>query len=531
MSLGQAPSWMKKGTAGINALSNKDKEPFKKEHVAPAFNSKVYGDVLTSDQAIALGEEAIETVQWNLRSDPYGVQAYTLLRAKSPIPGVDTTPIRGFGFFLEQGLGKTKTTLADFWNLYNAGFNDCMVVVTVNSMKATWKREMEDEHYPFDIHVWPDFKKLPSKTKGQIVIINYEALFRRGGDMLLQWMRRGRPYLAFDESTSLMNHKSQQSKAGVLLSTMAIFQRCLAGKPNPMGPHNLWPQLKVLGAPVGNAYAFRNTFCVMGGFQARKVTGQKNIERLVELMKPRTFFADKKTWAPTLPEKKNATLVCDMSEPQKKAYKTMANELYAEIQGGEAIVEIEHTLHKSMKLQQIASGFIYDEHHKTHKIGEGEPGKLTLIKDFVANATGKTIIFAHFTPTVRMLMEAFPGAPYALSKSLMSSDELEANKARFNSDDCMMPFIASSSVLKFGHTLVGTPTNPCQSVLFCENTYSLLTRSQAEDRAHRWGAEADIVTYYDIICSPVDRDMVRALRNREDLAQALLGALKGFTDD
>lgn len=531
MTLQQPPSWMPSGNEGLRSLSEKDTQFFKKvaENVSD-FDSKVFGDVLTAEDALRLGDMAIDTVPWPLKSKPFGVQAYALQRAGSPSPSHDTRPLRGFGFYLEQGLGKTKTTLADFWNIYSIGKADCLVVVTVNSMKATWKREMEDENYPFDIHVWPDLKRLPSKTKGQVVIINYEALFRRGGSMLFDWMRRGNPYLAFDESTALMNHASRQSKAGVNLSTIAIFTRMLAGKPNPMGPQNLWAQLKALGAPCGNFFAFRNTFCVMGGYQARKVTGQKNIERLVTLMKPRTFFADKLTWAPTLPDKKNAELVCEMSGAQKRAYKTMADELYAEVDRGE-VVEIDHTLHKSMKLQQIASGFLYGENRKVHKIGKGVSAKLELVQDFIANATGKTIIFAHFEPTVRMLMEAFPDAPYALSKQKMSDAELEANKARFNSDDCDQPFIASSSVLKFGHTLIGTPTNPCQSVIFYENTYSLLTRSQAEDRPHRWGASADIITYYDLICSPVDKDMVRALRNRENLAQALLRSLRGFVDD
>jgi hypothetical protein len=128
-------------------------------------------------------------------------------------------------------------------------------------------------------------------------------------------------------------------------------------------------------------------------------------------------------------------------------------------------------------------------------------------------------------------MDVFPDAPFALSQGLMEPGQLEANKARFNSDACMQPFIASSSVLKFGHTLIGTPANPCNNVVFVENTYSLLTRSQAEDRAHRWGATADAITYWDIICSPIDRTMVSALKRREDLAQALLKALKGYVDE
>ena len=524
------PDWMPKSNEGIRALKKEDREPFKKEHVAPAYDSKVFGDVLVPEVAKQLGDAAIKAMTWRLKSKPFGVQAYALQRSMSPASAEEAKHRKpGYGFFLEQGLGKTKTTLADFANLYEAGVHDCMVVVTVNSMKRTWKAEMDEEDYPFDIHVWPDFKKLPQRTDGQIVIINYEALFRRGGEMVFNWMRRGRPYLAFDESTGLMNHASRQAKAGVNMAGLATGVRCLAGKPNPMGPHNLWAQLKVLGAPVGNFFPFRNTFCVMGGYQNRVVTGQKNVDRLVALMQPRAFFADKKTWAPTLPEKKTATLECEMTDAQKAAYKTMARELYAEIEGGRT-VDVERSLHKGMKLQQISSGFIYDENKVAHKVGKGEPPKIRLIKDFVQNATGKTLIFAHFGHTLDILREAFPDAPFALSKTLMSDAQLEMNKARFNSDDDMEPFIASSSVLKFGHTLIGTPTNPCQNVLFVENTYSLLTRAQAEDRSHRWGASCDLITYYDVINSPIDRQMVKALRNRDALAEALISALKGFVD-
>jgi hypothetical protein len=522
-----APDWLKEGNAGSRAITQEDKETFKREHLQPAFDDKVFADALTVEQAMELGNKAIETVNWRLKSTPYGVQAYTLFRCNTPPLGAH--PRFGFGFFLEQGLGKTKTTLADFWNMYEAGYNDCMVVVTVNSMKSTWHQEMIDEDYPFDIHVWPDMKRMPSKTKGQVIIINYDAIWReRGGKSLFDWMRRGRPYLAFDESTGLMNHSSNQSQAGVDMSTIAVTCRMLAGKPNPMGPHNLWAQLKGIGAPVGKFLAFRNKFCSMGGFQSRKVVGQRNIPQLVEIMKPRTFFADKKTWAPGLPEKKTSTLICKMTEAQAKAYRTMANELYAEVEGH--LVEIDQGLHKSMKLQQIASGFLYNEERKAIRIGKGKPAKLELLEDFIRNSTGKTIVFAHFDETLQMLMETFPEAPFALSKTKMDPGQLDRNKARFNSDACMQPFIASSSVLKFGHTLIGTPTNPCQNVVFFENTYSLLTRSQAEDRAHRWGATVDVITYYDIICSGVDKDMIRALRNREDLAQALLGALRGFVN-
>ncbi len=522
--LHEMPDWMKGGNRGKKTVTE-DMVDTKVRRQKP-ISEVTFGDVITPERAKELGDMAIDKVTWPLKSSPFGVQAYALFRSGST--GSNTRHKNGYCFYLEQGLGKTKTTLADFANMYNQGVYNCMVVVTVNSMKLTWKAEMEEEDYPFDIHVWPKIKEFPRKHDGQIIIMNYEALFRRGGDLLFSWMRRGRAYLAFDESTALMNHNSSQSKAGVRLAAMAPGVRMLAGKPNPNGPHNLWPQLKAVGAPVGLFAAFKNRFCIEGGYQGRDIVGQKNVEQLTEILLPRAIFADKTTWAPTLPEKVYAKLHCDMSDEQKKAYRTMARDLYAEVSGG--VVEIDRTLHRSMKLQQISSGFLYDEDRNVHRIGKGEPAKLTLVKDFLSGASGKTLIFAHYDATLKLLLEAFPDAPFALSKSQMTDEELERNKARFNSDDCMQPFIASSSVLKFGHTLIGTPTNPCRSVLFVENTYSLLTRAQAEDRSHRWGATADAITYYDVVCSTIDKIMIDALRRREELSTALLEALRSDVD-
>ena len=48
---------------------------------------------------------------------------------------------------------------------------------------------------------------------------------------------------------------------------------------------------------------------------------------------------------------------------------------------------------------------------------------------------------------------------------------------------------------KYGHTLVGTPDDPCATMIFFENSYSLDTRSQLEDRIHRMGAVAESCLY------------------------------------
>lgn len=515
------PDFMKKSTARGVLAQRWDREPVKLEpfKTEPNANTRLNVDVVTRDMIDRVSEEALNTALWSLKSTPYAVQAYALNLSSNS---------KGFNYFMEQGLGKTKTVLADFLNRFNAGLNDCMVVVTINSMKINWRKEMESEDYPFDTHIWPDVKTVPTHLKGQVIIVNYEAVRGRACKWLMNLMVHAKPYLVFDESTCIANHNSQQGKAGVMLAGISTAVRNLAGLPNPNGPGDLYNQLRVTGAPVGSIfYAFRNRYSVMGGFKNKTCTGVKNERELAETMRGRAFFADKLTWAPTLPKRLYTSRRAEMTPAQKEAYRTMVSQLYAEVENG--TVSIEQAVNKSTKLQQIAAGYIYDENREVRVIGKGENPKLDVVKDYIKHADGKTIVFAHYRPSVQHLIEAFPNAAYALSKAHMKDEELDRQTVRFNNDPACRVFIAPISVMQFGHTLVGTPTDPCTSTLYYENTYSRLARSQSQDRNHRWGAvegEDATILYCDIICSPIDERVIEVLKGRGDMAEALLSVFK-----
>jgi len=74
---------------------------------------------------------------------------------------------------------------------------------------------------------------------------------------------------------------------------------------------------------------------------------------------------------------------------------------------------------------------------------------------------------------------------------------------------------------KYGHTLVGTPEDPCGTMLFFENTYSLDTRSQIEDRIHRMGTVAESCLYVDLSGSDIDERITRALARKENMFKAV----------
>ena len=74
---------------------------------------------------------------------------------------------------------------------------------------------------------------------------------------------------------------------------------------------------------------------------------------------------------------------------------------------------------------------------------------------------------------------------------------------------------------KYGHTLIGTPDDPCSTMIFFENTYSLDTRSQLEDRIHRMGATAESCLYVDLSGSDYDAGVTRSLQRKERMFQSV----------
>ena len=79
-------------------------------------------------------------------------------------------------------------------------------------------------------------------------------------------------------------------------------------------------------------------------------------------------------------------------------------------------------------------------------------------------------------------------------------------------------FVGNPAVAGTGLTLHAAST-----VIFYSNSFSLEQRLQAEDRAHRIGQTRN-VTYVDLVAQgTVDAKIVRALRNKQDIARQITG--------
>ena len=451
---------------------------------------------------------------WHLEGTPYEVQEKALKYARGK---------KGYGWFLEMGLGKTAIAIAEFVDLLMEDKVDYMVVVCPNSLKRVWSDEVRQwTANSLSTVLWP---ATGLSDANRVFVLNYEAIRGTGGDYLEKLLQRHRIYLVFDESVKIKTPRAQVSKRSRQLAREAIVVRLLSGQPIVNSPLDIWSQLRAIGGTTyENPFAFRNHFCIMGGFKMHQVVGAKNEDELHDIIDACSFQAKKKDWTdlpPQLYTERHYTL----NPVLQKAYDQMLKE-YVLLLNEEESVSVDMVITQIMKLQQIASGFIIDEERKIrHLIDVDESNKIKLLQEICWETPGKIIIFCFYRASTVIIANALETD--LIIKGGMPVDDIEEVKADFNSNSENNYLVVQASTGKYGHTLLGDQeTAPCNTAIFYENDYNLDTRIQAEARNHRYGQRLP-VTYIDLVGTPLCSKIIGALQRKEKLAESIMQYIKG----
>ena len=448
---------------------------------------------------------------------------------------------RGVGWFMEQGLGKTLCALAEFSWYEKLGQADRMIVVCPNTFKRGWVDELEKHGFTFAEHIFQSSKKEKAglfvntvHNRPPLFILNYEALRMPAVlKAVSTWASRGKTYFAIDESIQIKSHGSQQTKAALRLAAVCRWVRLLSGRPQTQGPHDLWGQLRAIGLfPDTGFLAFRNTFCIMGGYAVngvpKEVVGVRNPELLAQIMAPVVFQAKKKDWLPDLPRKDATIRDYAMSTEQLRQYNQMEHQFLLYLEHN--VVTVDVAIAKYEKLAQIQVGFIYDETGFVHELVKPlENPRLNLLHQLLdEEVEGKVCVVYRHRPVFDLLLKALAKYDPAWIRGRMRPEEVEEQKTRFNTDSHCRIILLQAEASKYGHTLLAGPAEEdrCRTMIFFENSYSADTRDQVEDRIHRRGQTGEYVSYIDLSGSDLDRRIVKALQRKDSLYRSVFKNLR-----
>ena len=414
-------------------------------------------------------------------------------------------------------MGKTGTALNEFLMAEGAGQVNLMLVVCPNGLRENWSAEAFKMGFPYPVAIYPE----PTPKKG-VLIINYEKIIGDPFDDIEKIIRKNKVYAVCDESHRVKNHKAKVSKAITYLFDFAVIKRVMTGTPVANNIVDLWSQLRIIGrnGPHRTPYTFRNRYGVMGGFMGKQIIGTQREDELRQILDECSFTAKKIDWMSTLPPKVYHSIHYEMSGAQKKAYERIYKDRFLEVDGKEVTAQMVITA--LMKMQQITSGFMIDDDGEVINLCPKRNPKIEAVCDALEDVNGKVIVFAHYKHTINMLEDRLSRISHVVTiRGGMDRSEIVNVVSAFNNDDRIGILLAQTATAKEGLTLLGTSSQPCHTTVFVENTYSIIDRTQAEDRNNRNGQTSGQVTYYDMVGSPLESTIIKALQDKKDLIEVI----------
>lgn len=433
-----------------------------------------------------------------------------------------------FAYFLEQGTGKSKIVVDETVNLIERGLINCVVVLAPNGVHANWEEQFVT-HGPPNYSKWhiqvyksqsnekarlrqeEHTRQIIQSGKVLVFLMNIESLSHDYATNYLHRILRARrsTYLCIDESHKIKTHSAKRTKMAIKLGELAKYRRIATGTEAEEGIHNLYSQMKFLDWKiVGFKFytPFKNTFCIMGGYEMRQILGYRNQDLLAQKIAP-YIFQKRKHECLDLPEKLYVTHHIDLTSEQETLYDRLENDLLTEVAEG-VVVDTTHVLARMVKLQEVLCGHL----HYEDKMNKIPSNRAKFVSEIVESAK-KSIVFCRFVMDVQLVIEqlAIDGMR-AIGITGETKDRLEQINS-WRADVGIKALVMTTSTGGTGLTL-----NESSNTIFYSNSYSSTDRLQAEDRNHRIG-QSDHVTYHDIVVKgKLDSLILKMLKRKANMA-------------
>lgn len=330
--------------------------------------------------------------------------------------------------------------------------------------------------------------------------------------------------VVFDELTRLKNPSGKRFKALETLIKDVPIRWGLTGSFTSNGLEDVFGQCKIvdqnlLGRSKG-AFLQRYFVCVnrdFGEWQPRRGA----LEQVMNVIKPATFVLEPGEYADKLPPLHTVELRCDLANP--KPYNDMKRKFVLEL--GSAEIAAPSAAAVTMKLQQIASGFIYN----SEITASVTPGQFITKKEALwlssekfdrldelleENQQADTLVVYNFQEELAELQRRYPHA--------QTLDEPNAVE-RWNAGKTRLLLLHPKSA-GHGLNLQGNPNG--NKIVFLSLPWSLELYEQTVGRLHRGGQRQDVWCYVLICNKTIDERIWQALHDKRAISDIALEELR-----
>lgn len=424
----------------------------------------------------------------------------------------------------EMGLGKTKQVIdIAVARKQMFDYSHCLIVCGVNSLKWNWKNEIEKHSNESGYILGQRVKKRTGElyigsTKDKLydiqhldeisdyfIITNVETL--RDDDIAAEikdWLHSDSGckinMIAADEVHKMKNPSSQQGNAFIKLD--ADTRIAMTGTPLMNNPLDLYIILRWLGYEKHSFYAFKNYYCVTGGYGGYEVIGYKHLDELEGELRS-IMLRRLKDDVLDLPDKTYIDEYVDMLPKQATIYK----EVKADIKANIDMLEISpNPLAEMIRLRQATgyTGILSSEIQCSSKLDR----MMEIVKDAMEN-NQQVIIFSNWTQITDEVCERLKQKYQYVVITGETKDSLrQANVESFQNGFARI-IVGTTSAMGTGITLTAATV-----VIFLDHPWSRALYEQAVDRAHRVGQKKNI-TIYNIMCKNTIDEKIWGLVNQK----------------
>ena len=417
------------------------------------------------------------------------------------------------------GAGKTAITLTGMWEmLRDKHVKRFLVLAPKRVCTDVWPVEQPKwaPYMTMSVCVGTPRQRLQAYAADtQVMVINYDNI---------QWLVENGPLnfdgIVFDELTRLKNPSGTRFKALLKVMEPMRVRWGLTGSFTSNGLEDVFGQCKIVNQDLlGRAKGafMQQYFVLMNPEFGEWMPRPGALDKVMQKIKPATYVLEPGEYKDKLPPCHQVEMRCTMD---LKAYNQLKKDYMLEYAGGKIAAVNAGVV--TGKLQQMASGFVYD----TKSVASETPGKFTV--------TQTPVWFSHHKfDLLQELLEENQHANTIIAYTYQ--EELAELKRRFKvttlDDDRAIERWNRGEVELLavhpkaaGHGL-NLQHGGCHMV-FLSLPWSLELYEQTIGRLHRSGQTKDVWVYVLMTNKTVDEKIWQALHNKQAISEIALEALK-----
>lgn len=406
--------------------------------------------------------------------------------------------------------------------LYQEGKIGRVLIIAPLSILGVWEEEFEKFaafDYCLAVLSGSVMKKADTLMHLQgsylkVAVVNYESAWRMEKE-LLGW---NADLIIADEGHKIKTHNTAASKAMHRLGARARYRLLLTGTIITNKAIDVFSQYKFVNPEIfgQSFYVFRNRYFDMVGYGNHTPVLKKSMEKeLTEKLHSIAFRATKAECL-DLPETTDIIRKVELESTAMKLYMDLVKDSYANL--GKSEVTVTNVLTRLLRLSQLTGGFLGDDEGElAHKVSDAKLSALEDVIEEVLQEDKKLVIIARFIPEINAICKLLDKKSILYSLIKGGVKDRETQISQFQTDPFVQVFVGQIATAGLGITLTAAST-----MVFYSLDYSMSNFEQTKARIHRVGQKHPCTYLYLTAKGTVDEKVLKALRNKADLAKTLV---------